>query len=143
MKFRYEKSTDREEIVAYSKTKNDLIKIIENLCYQDEHPLIGYQDGNIKELNALEIECFYTQNEKVYALVDGEEYLVKKRLYELNELLKDTFTYINQGCLANLKLVDHFDASIGGSLLVVFKSGYKDYVSRRQIKNVKERIGVK
>lgn len=143
MKFRYEKSTDREEIIAYGKTKTAFIKIIENLCYQDDHPLIGYQEGHIKELNALEIECFYTQNEKVYALVDEEEYLVKKRLYELNELFNDIFIYINQGCLANLKLVDHFEASIGGSLLVVFKSGYKDYVSRRQIKVVKERIGVK
>lgn len=143
MKFRYEKSDDREEIIAYSKTKNELIKLIETLCYQEEHPLIGYQDGNIKELNALEIECFYTQNEKVYASIDGNAYLVKKRLYELSELLKDTFIYINQGCLANLKLVDHFEANIGGSLLVVFNSGYKDYVSRRQIKNIKERIGIK
>ena len=143
MKFRYEKSDDREEIIAYSKTKNELIKLIETLCYQEEHSLIGYQDGNIKELNALEIECFYTQNEKVYASIDGNAYLVKKRLYELSELLKDAFIYINQGCLANLKLVDHFEANIGGSLLVVFNSGYKDYVSRRQIKNVKERIGIK
>lgn len=143
MKFRYEKSDDREEIIAYSKTKNELIKLIETLCYQEEHPLIGYQDGNIRELNALEIECFYTQNEKVYASIDGNAYLVKKRLYELSELLKDTFIYINQGCLANLKLVDHFEANIGGSLLVVFNSGYKDYVSRRQIKNIKERIGIK
>ena len=68
---------------------------------------------------------------------------MKKRLYELNEMLKDSFVYINQGCLANLKMIDHFDASISGNLIVITKSGYKDYVSRRQIKNVKERIGIK
>ena len=58
-------------------------------------------------------------------------------------MLKDSFVYINQGCLANLKMIDHFDASIGGTLMVVFKSGYKDFVSRRQLKNIKERIGIK
>ena len=143
MKFRFEKSINKKEIVAYAKNKNELISLIENLCYQDEHPLIGYKDDIIKELNALEVECFFTQNEKVYALVNKEEYLVKKRLYELNDMFKDSFIYINQGCLANLNLIDYFKASLGGNLLVVFKSGYQDYVSRRQIKNVKERIGVK
>ena len=75
MKFRYEKSDDREEIIAYSKTKNELIKLIETLCYQEEHPLIGYQDGNIRELNALEIECFYTQNEKIYARTNNQKFM--------------------------------------------------------------------
>ena len=143
MKFRFEKVEDKEEIVAYGKEKTKLINLIETLCFQEEHPLVGYSEGEIKELNVLEIECFYTQKEKVYALIDGEIYLIKKRLYELYESCKDTFTYINQGCLANLKMVDHFEASLGGSLLVVFKSGYKDYVSRRQLKNVKERMGIK
>ena len=51
--------------------------------------------------------------------------------------------YINQGCLVNIDKIDHFDASISGNLIIYLKSGYKDYVSRRQIKNVKERIGIK
>ena len=96
-----------------------------------------------KELNHNEIECFITVEDKVYAVTKDKKYQVKKRLYELNEMFDNIFTYINQGCLANLKKVDHFEASIGGSLLVVFKSGYKDYVSRRQLKNIKERIGIK
>ena len=143
MKFKFEKTLDREEVVVYASRKTDFIRLIEKLCYQDEHPLIGYKDGIIKELNSLEIECFYTSFEKVYALLNGEEYLVKLRLYELYELLKDRYMYINQGCLVNIDKIDHFDASISGNLIVYLKSGYKDYVSRRQIKNVKERIGIK
>ena len=82
MKFKFEKTLDREEVVVYASRKTDFIRLIEKLCYQDEHPLIGYKDGIIKELNSLEIECFYTSFEKVYALLKGEEYLVKVRLYE-------------------------------------------------------------
>lgn len=143
MKFRFEKTSEKEEIVVYASKKSDLINLIENLCYQEGHPLIGYQEGLIKELNPLDVECFYTSSEKVFALLGNEEYLVKSRLYELYDLLKDRYMYINQGCLVNIDKIDHFDASISGNLIVITKSGYKDYVSRRQIKNVKERIGIK
>ena len=142
MKFKFEKTLDREEVIVYSSRKTDLVQLIENICFLDEHHLVGYQDGIIKELNPLEVDCFYTSFEKVYALLDNEEYLVKLRLYELYELLKDRYMYINQGCLVNIDKIDHFDASISGNLIVYLKSGYKDYVSRRQIKNVKERIGI-
>jgi DNA-binding LytR/AlgR family response regulator len=143
MKFRFEKCEDKEEIVAYAKDKNELINLIEKMCQNDSTKIIGYFDNIIKELNHNEIECFITVEDKVYAVTKDKKYQVKKRLYELNEMFDNIFTYINQGCLANLKKVDHFEASIGGSLLVVFKSGYKDYVSRRQLKNIKERIGIK
>ena len=142
MKFRFVKSEDTQEIVAYNIEKTNLIKEIELLCYQDSNLIIGYDNKIIKELNPIEIECFYTQNEKIYAHTNNNDYLIKKRLYELNEMLKDSFIYINQGCLVNIKKIDHFDASISGTLLIYLKSGFKDYVSRRQIKNIKERLGL-
>ena len=142
MKFRFIKSEDTQEIVAYNIEKTNLIKEIERLCYQDSNLIIGYDNKIIKELNPIEIECFYTQNEKIYARTNNNDYLIKKRLYELNEMLKDSFIYINQGCLVNIKKIDHFDASISGTLLIYLKSGFKDYVSRRQIKNIKERLGL-
>ena len=143
MKFKFEKTLDREEVIVYSSRKTDLVQLIENICFLDEHHLVGYQDGIIKELNPLEVDCFYTSFEKVYALLDNEEYLVKLRLYELYELAKDSFVYINQGCLANINKIAKFDVSIGGTLMVVFKSGYKDYVARRRLKEIKERMGIK
>ena len=142
MKFRFIKSEDTQEIVAYNIEKTNLIKEIELLCYQDSNLIIGYDNKIIKELNPIEIECFYTQNERIYARTNDNDYLIKKRLYELNEMLKDSFIYINQGCLVNIKKIDHFDASISGTLLIYLKSGFKDYVSRRQIKNIKERLGL-
>ena len=143
MKFRFVETEEKEEIVAYAKNKRELITSIEEMCELDESILIGYDEGFVKKLNPIKIECFLTYNEKVYALLDGEKYLVKKRLYELSELYKDTFIYINQGCLANILFIDKFDTSFSGSLIVIFKSGYKDYASRRQIKNIKERIGIR
>ena len=142
MKFRFVKSEDKEEVVVYGKSQTELINKIKALC-DEETTLIGYDNNKFKELNISEIECFTTIDDKVYAVTTYGTYLIKKRLYELDKITSNAFTFINQGCLANLKKVDHFEVSFGGALLVVFKSGYKDYVSRRQQKIVKERIGLK
>ena len=64
------------------------------------------------------------------------------RLWQLEELLGEEFLKINQSCLANVSRIKRFRASFGGSLLVSFACGYEDYVSRRQLKQVKERMGM-
>ena len=123
MKFIFIKSQEKEEVIVYAKKKDGLVLSIENLCNQD-NKITGYQEGIIKELNPYDIECFTTSNDKVYAITKNAKYQVKKRLYELENIIDDTFIYINQGCLANINLIDRFDASIGGTLLIIFKSGY-------------------
>ena len=44
--------------------------------------------------------------------------------------------------LINIDKIKRFDASLSGFLLVTLKNGYSDYVSRRNLKNVKERLGL-
>lgn len=142
MKFIFVESKEKEEVIVYANKKNDLINSIEKLC-NENNKVIGYKDNIIKELDLLHIECFYTSNDKIYAIYNKEHYLIKNRLYELYELYSYKFIYINQGCLVNLDFIDHFEVSIGGSLMIVLKSNYKDYVSRRKIKDIKERLGIK
>jgi DNA-binding LytR/AlgR family response regulator len=142
MKFRFFKTDDKEEVVVYAKDKTDLIKAIENMCIQDSN-IVGFYREKMTILNPLAIECFYSENDKVYALYNNETYLIKKRLYEIYEQVKDSFVYINKGCMVNVYKISHFDVSFGGSLLVVLKSGYKEFVSRRRLKDVKERMNLK
>ena len=61
---------------------------------------------------------------------------------ELEEKLPLDFVKINQSCLANIKKIERFSASVGGSLKVIFKNGHTDYVSRRQLRTVKEKLGI-
>ena len=142
MKFEFIKS-DSYKIIAYGNEKTTLIKMIESMCLSEDSKIIGYLDDEIKELNPNYIDCFITSKDKVYAVYKNEKYLIKYRLYELFSFLSDSYIYINQGCLANVCRIDHFKINIGGALLIVFKSGYQDYVSRRKLKEVKERLGIK
>ena len=78
----------------------------------------------------------------MYAVCEKNKYLLKKRLYLLEEKLPESFVKINQSCLANIKKTERFDTSISGTLKIRFKNGDTDYVSRRQLKAVKERLGI-
>lgn len=140
MKFIYIKDEHKNEIHYYGKEKTALVTKIENLCNLEDDNLVGYHQNSIRPLNPLLLEVFITNNDKTYTILDHTEYLIKHRLYELKNRYEDTFIYINKSCLANVNLIDHFEVSFGGALIVVFKSGYQEYVSRRLIKTVKERI---
>lgn len=132
-----------EEIIIFAHEKNELIESIEKLLQNDSVNLIGYKGQQIFKLDLKDIFCFTVEDSKIYAILEKEKLLVKQRLYLIEQMLDNGFVKINQSCIANIKKIDHFDASISGSLIVIFKNGYRDYVSRRQIKSVKERIGIK
>ena len=131
-----------EEIVIYAHEKSPLVSEIEELVKSYSVGLIGYTENETVKLSLNDIYCFFTEDNKVYALTENGKYRLKSRLYQIEEGLSDNFVRINQSCIANIKKIDRFKATVGGSLTVVFKNGYIDYVSRRNLKNVKERLGL-
>lgn len=131
-----------EEILVYAHEKTSLINEVEELVKSYSVDLIGYTENETVKLNLNDIYCFFTEDNKVFALTENEKYRLKSRLYQIEEGLSDNFVKINQSCIANIKKIDRFKATVGGSLTVVFKNGYVDFVSRRNLKNVKERLGL-
>lgn len=131
-----------EEIIVYAHEKSRLVCEIEELVNNSSLDLTGYTENETVKLNLNDIYCFFTEDNKVFVLTENEKFRLKYRLYQLEENLNNNFVKINQSCIANIKKIDRFKASVGGSLTVVFKNGYCDYVSRRNIKNIKERLGL-
>ena len=131
-----------EQILIYAHEKTALICDIEQLVNNDSFDLTGYGETETIKLNLNEICCFITEDSKVYALTEKGKYRLRSRLYQIEQNLNDNFVKINQSCIANIKKIDKFKASVGGALTVIFKNGYEDYVSRRNLKNVKERLGL-
>ncbi len=131
-----------EEVLIFAHEKTQLVEDILNLI-NNENMFTGYSEGEIHRLNLSEISCFTVEDNKVYALTDKDKLQIKHRLYQVEEKLSDDFVKINQSCIANIKKIKKFDSSVSGMLTVTFKNGYRDYVSRRNLKSVKERLGVK
>lgn len=130
-----------EELVMYAHAHTPLADKIAATLTEGERTLIGYLGKDAVTLSEEDVCCFSVEGGRVYAICEREKLRVNMRLYELEEQFGDSFVKINQSCIANVKKIARFRASIGGSLLVVFKNGHTDYVSRRQLRAVKERIG--
>ena len=129
-----------EEVIVYAHKRDRLTEEIERLVQDD---WVGYSDNSVIKLRVVDIYCFTVEDNKIYAVTDNGKWQIKQRLYQIEEQLPDTFVRINQSCLANIRGIERFDVSFGAALTVIFKNGYRDYVSRRQVKTVKERLGIK
>ncbi len=131
-----------EQILIYAHEKTPLIESIERLIEDSCPKLTGYSENGASVLSPDEVYCFISENGKTYALTEKEKLVIKSRLYIIESTLGNGFVRLNQSCIANTNKIKRFEADIYGSLMVIFKNGYKDYVSRRQVKSVKERLGI-
>ena len=142
MKYRIEvRSGQEEDILIYAKEQTPALAEIEKLLIQSASPLMGYLDEEIVPISFEEIDCFCIEAGKVYAFVNLQKILLKERLYQLEELAGNAFVRINQSCLVRISKIKSFAPSIGGALMVTLENGYQDYVSRRQLRTLKERMG--
>ncbi len=145
MKYTLHIDPDREEeVIIYARARTSEVDALIGYIDRMDTELLGYGDGGqILPLRPGEVCCFTVEEGRVYALTAEEKLAVRLPLYALEETLGKSFVRINQSCLGNIRKISRFDASIGGSLMVTFENGYRDYVSRRQLKTVKERMGIK
>ena len=135
-------SSREEEIVIYARERNELIEKIEQLVSPKTAELVGFSGDSATILDFVKVTRFTVENGKVYAVVGENRYQIRRRLYQLEQQTPSCFVKINQSCLANIKHIVRFEAIFTGSLQVVFKNGDIDYVSRRNLKQIKERFGL-
>lgn len=131
-----------EEVIVYAHGPTALTAQIVTLVENHGTEIIGYTDKTAEVLYPDEIICFISQSNKTYAVTEKGKYRTRDRLYSLEEKLGTSFIRINQSCIANIRKIKRFESSPYGSLSVIFTDGGKDYISRRNLKNVKERLGI-
>lgn len=106
--------------------------------------VIGLKDGSYKPLSVEEIYFFNAINNDVYAnLSNGDSYLVKNKLYQLEELLDaSVFFRINKSEIINMKKISIIKPMFKGKL-ILYLEGYKQPldISRNYTKEFKERLG--
>lgn len=129
--------------VYTDKITEEVLRIKSFVLKNSESILIGFLDEKIKILNPAKIYRIYTENSKVFAESIDEKYLVKKRIYQLEDILKPKkFVRISNSELINLNLVESFDLSYSGTISVKMKNNSKTFVSRRYVKKIKETLGI-
>lgn len=130
-----------EEIQIFAHEENELILKIKSLLGDYSSQIYGFKEKEIYPLKISDIYCFSAENNRVYAITEKDRFLLKERLYTIEKNLSRDFIKINKSCIANIQKIERFEAVISGTIMVKFKNGHTDYVSRRSVKAVRERLG--
>ena len=134
--------TCEEEIVAKVHSASELTDKIENIvlshCKDDN--LLVHGDYEMLNLKFANIQCVTVVDRKLMAIDDkGKSYRTAGTLVELEGRLPSYFVRINKSTIANERMIACFKTTFSGGVDAVFKSGYKDYVSRRCLSEIKRR----
>ncbi len=144
MKFELNINPDIDEAVRADVHKHsDFTEQLEELVmsYNGADSITAYADGEIKVIKFQELECVTVIGAKSFVIdTQGRQYRIRYKLYEAAQLLPASFIKINKSTIANKKRIDHFTAALSGSVNVIFKSGYTDYVSRRCFVEIKKEL---
>lgn len=138
--------TKDEEVIASVHERSALTDQIELLImqYTGTDRIAGYTEDDMKMLPFSEIECVTVLGGRTWAIdVRGDRYRLKQRLYELEEMFPSSFIRINKSAIANEAHLERFTSSFSGAVDAVFKSGYREYVSRRCFAQIKRRFDTK
>ena len=131
-----------ESLVLSVHERNKIVEAVEKIMGINAMCLFGYSETDAVRIDPNEVDCYFTDSNKIYVCIGDKKYLLKERLYKIEEILSQDFIRINQGCIINVNKVKKFDMSLGGTIKVILTNGFEDYISRRQIKNVKRRFGI-
>lgn len=103
--------------------------------------LITYlKDDTEYYFNNAEVLFFETDGRDVYAHTNDDAYLVKQRLYELEQRLQPTFMRISKSALLNVHAVYGLTRTVTGATVGFQNSPKIAFVSRRYFKELKERL---
>ena len=131
-----------EEIIAIVHGPSDLTQQIENLVcrFSGADSIMGYRNDEMRKLAFDEIECITVLERKVVAIdTQGNHYRIQDRLRDLEGILPSYFIRINKSTLANEHRIARFCAVFSGGVDAVFRCGYREYVSRRCLAEIKRR----
>ncbi len=135
---------EETNIRIIAKEMNEEIQSIIRLLAEPNHSFIlGSRNQELTILDPLKIIRIYSNTGRIYAKTDLGEYLLRLRLYELEEQLDQRiFVRISNSEIINLKKVQSFDLNFTGTICVHLKNGDTTFVSRRYVSKIKKVLGI-
>lgn len=135
--------TEPKIIIVTDKMTDAVHDIVKNLSEKTPEVLCGFYDNTAQILELSNIIRIYAVAGKVVAVNNSKEYVLRMRLYELEERLsQNSFIRISNSEIINLRMVKNFDLSFAGTICVTLSDGTITYVSRRYMGKIKQALGI-
>ena len=132
-----DKSLKEDEIIIKSSNINNvnlIHKRILNITALTPN-IVFYKNNKEYYLETKDVIFFETEDSNTYAHTKDETFLVKYRLYELEDILSKNFVRISKSTIVNINHILSISTSFGSSYSIEFNKSHKQvYVSRRYLK---------
>jgi DNA-binding LytR/AlgR family response regulator len=125
----HERGVALDRLVEY--LEQDLFHAVTLLCQKGE---------KICRVPSPEIYLIETVNDKQVVHTEQETYEMNKRLYELERLLPSNFIRISKPVIMNIDKVRTYTPMLNGLMKVSMLNSQETYISRKYLKEVKDRI---
>lgn len=130
-------------IIITEQMTDEVKELMERLEQEPFRVLAGFCGDRLEILEPESIYRIFGANQKVYAVTDKGEYLLRSRLYELEEkLVRHGFIRISNSEIVNVKKIKCFDLSYTGTIGVSLNNGTSTFVSRRYVSKIKQALGI-
>lgn len=130
--------------VIYAGKISDEIKDIANSLGSvgGKDIIIGTDNERNIILRSDEIYMIRVEGERAFIYGKEKKYISKRRLCEVESILKQNFIRISKTAIINVDYVLGIEAAFNGMMLIALKNGCKDYVSRKYLPNLKRYLGL-
>ena len=130
-------------IILTDKVTDEVNAIVSTLSEEAPKVIAGFREDVLRIIEPDEIKRIYSRGGKVFAETDNGEYLLRQRLYEMEERLDNSrFVRISNSEIINLQRVRCFEMNLVGTICVSFTDSGTTYVSRRYVTKIKKILGV-
>lgn len=130
-------------IIVTARVTEEINELMRLLAGEQAQVIAGFRDGQAVVLEPEHIVRIYAAGGRVYAEAESGTYLLRLRLYEMEQRLAGrSFARISNGEIINLKKVRGFDLGFTGTICVSLSNGTVTYVSRRYVARIKQLLGI-
>ena len=132
------------KVIITDKVNDEINDILNTLSSKTPEVITGFYNDLAEILSPEDIIRIYAAGGKTFASVSKKEYILRQRLYELEEqLTKHSFVRISNSEIINLERVTAVDLSLAGTIRMTLDDKVVSYVSRRHVKKIKEVLNLK
>lgn len=130
-------------IILTASMTEDVNQLLNRLSDHAPQMLSGSRDNKIEVIEQADLIRVYASAGKILAVTHKGEYVLRLRLYEIEERLPShQFVRISNSEIINLKRVNSFDLSVTGTICVKLANDTVTYVSRRYVSKLKKILGI-
>jgi len=119
--------------------KNKIVERIVSFVKSVNAQIECYSDDSVKMINVSDIYHIESIDGKTIVCCEKEKYLVKSRLYQIYEKLRDNgFIQISKYCILNINKLDKFRPLDNNRLEAVLSNGVYLCITRKYISGIKQ-----